>query len=157
MHVYYLRRSFIDGEEMSVEPASHDRAALDLIVRRLEAAWNAGDGEAFAAPFAEDADFVTIRGEHFSGKPAIGAGHAAILRTVYAGSTNHMAVEAARLLRPDVALVRVYSSLEVPRGLVAGTHRARFTLLLTRDQGNWEIASLHNTLEVARATSRDGV
>jgi len=68
-----------------------------------------------------------------------------------------MAVEAARLLRPDVALVRVYSSLEVPRGPLAGTHRARFTLLLTRDQGNWEIASLHNTLEVARAISRNGV
>ena len=80
---------------MSVEPASHDRAALDLIVRRLEAAWNTGDGEAFASPFAEDADFVTIRGEHFSGRAAIGAGHAAIFRTIYAGSTNHMTVEAA--------------------------------------------------------------
>jgi uncharacterized protein (TIGR02246 family) len=138
---------------MSVEPAAYDRAALDLIVRRLEAAWNAGDGEAFAAPFAEDADFVTIRGEHFSGQAGISAGHAAIFRTIYAGSANHMTVEAARLLRPDVALVRVYSGLEVPQGPLAGTHRARFTLLLTREQGGWKIAILHNTLVAPGATS----
>ena len=136
---------------MSVEPASHDRAALDLIVRKLEAAWNAGDGEAFASPFAEDADFVTIRGEHFSGRAAIGAGHAAIFRTIYAGSANHLTVEAARLLRPDVALVRVYAGLEVPQGPLAGTHRARFTLLLTKEQGGWKIATLHNTLVTAAA------
>jgi uncharacterized protein (TIGR02246 family) len=138
---------------MSVEPAAYDRAALDLIVRRLEAAWNAGDGEAFAAPFAEDADFVTIRGEHYSGQAGIAAGHAAIFRTIYAGSANHMTVEAARLLRPDVALVRVYSGLEVPQGPLAGTHRARFTLLLTREQGGWKIAILHNTLVAPGATS----
>jgi uncharacterized protein (TIGR02246 family) len=67
---------------------AEDRAALTSVVGRLEAAWNAMDGVAFAAPFASDADFVTIRGEHFRGRPAIAAGHAAIFRTIYAGSTN---------------------------------------------------------------------
>ena len=104
-----------------------DRAAFERIASLLEAAWNAGDGEAFAAPFANDADFVTIRGEHFRGRPAIGAGHAAIFKTIYAGSTNHLSVEAARLLRPDVALVHVHSRLDAPRGPLAGRHGARFT------------------------------
>jgi uncharacterized protein (TIGR02246 family) len=34
------------------------------IVGELERAWNAADGAAFARSFAEDADFVNIRGEH---------------------------------------------------------------------------------------------
>ena len=34
----------------------------ETIVKRLEDAWNAGDGAAFGAPFAPDADFVDIRG-----------------------------------------------------------------------------------------------
>jgi uncharacterized protein (TIGR02246 family) len=130
-------------------PSPDDHAAIDQIVRRLEAAWNAGDGEAFAAPFAEDADFVNIRGEHHSGRAAIGAGHSAIFRTIYAGSANHMTVEAARLLRPEVALARVYSRLDVPGGPLAGRHRARFTLVLTKERSSWEIATLHNTLETA--------
>ena len=100
---------------MPADSAGGDRAALESIVGRLEAAWNAMDGSAFAAPFAGDADFVNIRGEHFRGRPAIAAGHAAIFRTIYAGSTNHFTVEAARLLRPEVALVHVRSLLDAPR------------------------------------------
>ena len=62
-------------------------------------------------------------------------------------------MEAARLLRPDVALVRVVPGLEVPQG-PAGTHRARFTLLLTKEQGGWKIATLHNTLVTAAVSTR---
>jgi uncharacterized protein (TIGR02246 family) len=131
-----------------------EAAALERIVRLIEAAWNAGDGEAFAAPFAQDADFVTIRGEHFRGRPAIGAGHAAIFRTVYAGSTNQLTLEAARLLRPDVALVRVHAMVDAPQGSLAGRHAARFTLVLTKQRGGWEIAALHNTLEAAEGPPR---
>jgi uncharacterized protein (TIGR02246 family) len=124
-----------------------DRAALDRIVGQLEAAWNAMDGAAFAAPFAGDADFVNIRGEHFRGRQAIAAGHAAIFRTIYAGSSNRYAVEAARLLRPDVALVHVHAVLNVPQGPLAGRHTARFSLVCTKQNDAWEIAALHNTLE----------
>ncbi|HEY7482294.1 MAG TPA: SgcJ/EcaC family oxidoreductase [Gemmatimonadales bacterium] len=126
-----------------------DRTAIEDVVSQLEAAWKAGDGAAFAAPFAVDADFVNIRGEHNRGRPAIAAGHAAIFRTVYAGSTTRMTVEAARLLRPEVALVHVHSLLEAPQGPLIGRHAARFSMVLTRQPDGWEIAAFHNTLEAA--------
>jgi uncharacterized protein (TIGR02246 family) len=82
------------------EDLSHeDRRAIDSIIRRMQDAWNAGDGVGFAAPFATDADFVNIRGEHFQGQAAIAAGHAEIFRTIYAGSTVNYMVATARLLR----------------------------------------------------------
>ncbi|MFL5576040.1 MAG: SgcJ/EcaC family oxidoreductase [Gemmatimonadaceae bacterium] len=132
---------------MSPDLVPIDRAALAEVVRRLEAAWNAMDGAAFAADFADDADFVNIRGEHFRGRPAIAAGHAAILGTIYAGSTNRYTVEAARLLRPEVALVHVHSRLDAPHGPLAGRHTARFSLVLTREPSGWQIVAFHNTLE----------
>jgi uncharacterized protein (TIGR02246 family) len=134
--------------------APADRAAIERIVRQLEAAWNAMDGSAFAAPFAAEADFVNIRGEHFRGKAAIAAGHAAIFQTIYAGSTNHCTVEGARLLRPEVALVRVHSLLDAPQGPLAGRHGARFSVVLTKQGGKWEIAAFHNTLEAAPGPPR---
>jgi uncharacterized protein (TIGR02246 family) len=134
--------------------APADRVALENIVRQLEAAWNAMDGAAFAAPFAAEADFVNIRGEHFCGQAAIAAGHTAIFQTIYAGSTNHYTVEGARLLRPEVALVRVHSMLDAPQGPLAGRHRARFSLVLTKEGGGWEIAAFHNTLEAAPGPRR---
>ena len=132
---------------MPVDLAPADRAALESIVRQLEAAWNAMDGSAFAAPFAAEADFVNIRGDHFRGRAAIAAGHAAIFQTLYAGSTNHYTVEGVRLLRPEVALVRVHAVMDAPQGPLAGRHGARFSLVLTKEGGGWEIAALHNTLE----------
>ena len=132
---------------MPADLAPADRAALESIVGQLEAAWNAMDGSAFAAPFAGDADFVNIRGEHFHGRPAIAAGHAAIFRTIYAGSTVHFTVEAARLVRPEVALLHVRSLLDAPQGPLAGRHGACFSLALTKEAGGWEIAAFHNTLE----------
>jgi len=84
---------------VNTSPGEADRATIDALVASLEAAWNAGDADAFAAPFAADADFVNVRAEHHRGRAAIAAGHAAILRTVYAGSTVHYTVENTRLLQ----------------------------------------------------------
>lgn len=139
---------------MPPDLAPDDQAGLERIVNQLEAAWNGMDGSAFAAPFAGDADFVTIRGEHFRGRPAIGAGHAAIFRTIYAGSTVRFTVESARLLRPDVALLHVRSVLNAPSGPLAGEHSACFSMVLTKERGSWEIAGFHNTLEAAPGPPR---
>ena len=125
---------------------SVDRRAIEAVVANLEAAWNAGDGSAFGAAFASDADFVTIRAEHLRGREPIADGHAGIFRTIYAGSINRYTVESLRLLRPDVALVHVGAVLNAPSGPLAGRHTAKFSAVLTREPEGWRIASLHNTL-----------
>ena len=124
-------------------PAEQDEA--EGLVGQLQTAWNAMDGAAFAAPFAEDADFVNILGEHVRGRERVAAGHVGIFRSIYAGSTVDMKLERVRLLRPDVALAHVHSILDVPQGLLAGRHVARFSMVLTRGARGWEIAAFHNT------------
>lgn len=130
-----------------------DRAAIEAIVAKLEAAWNAGDGDAYGAPFSTDADFVTIRAEHFRGRDAIASSHANIFWTIYAGSVNRHTLESLRLLRPDVALAHVYAVLDVPSGPLAGRPMARFSAVLTREAGGWQIASFHNTVAPPGATA----
>jgi uncharacterized protein (TIGR02246 family) len=116
------------------------------IANELEKAWNAADGVAFARPFAEDADFVNIRGEHHRTREAIAKGHQAIFNSVYKGSVVRMQVAAVRTLAPTVLLAHVKSTLKVPVGPLAGEHSALFSLVLVRDQDNWPIAAFHNTL-----------
>ena len=134
---------------MTDAPDSPDRNAITAIVSGMEAAWNSADGQKFGAPFAADADFVTIRAEHLRGREAISSGHAAIFRTIYAGSVNQFTIESLRFLRPDVALVHVDAVLKAPAGPLAGRSTAKFSAVLTREVGGWQIVSFHNTLSPA--------
>jgi len=65
----------------------YERIVSD-VVSDLVKAWNAADGPAFGRHFAEDADFVNIRGEHFQTREAIAKGHQGIFDTIYKGSVR---------------------------------------------------------------------
>ena len=136
-----------------LETRTHPTTTADHLVKRLQDAWNAADGAAFGAPFAPDADFVTIRGELHSGE-AIAAGHQQIFDTIYAGSTVRYTVLDARELDERVILAHVRGELSVPAGPLAGEATAIASIVLVRDgDGDGDdhrIAAFHNTLVAAR-------
>lgn len=39
-----------------------DEKTIRNLIQDVENGWNNGDGDAFAAPFAEDADYVVVNG-----------------------------------------------------------------------------------------------
>ena len=120
------------------------------VLGRLEAAWNNGDGVAFGDVYTADASFVTIRGEHFIGGAAIGAGHDGIFRTIYAGSVNRMDLVRADEVAEGVILAVSVNTLDCPAGPLAGRHRAASTSVIARDgAGAWRVVSTHNTLVTA--------
>jgi uncharacterized protein (TIGR02246 family) len=122
-----------------------EEIAQDLTAR-LEEAWNGGDGNAYGEPFAEDADFVAIRGDLHTSRTAIGSGHQAILDTIYAGSKIRYEVIRARQLNDEVIIAHVRNTLNAPTGPLAGEHIALATVVIAATQGAWQIAALHNTL-----------
>ena len=124
------------------------------IIQRLEDAWNAGDGDAWGAEFADDADFITVRGEYFRTRTTIAEGHRHIFSTIYQGSTNRIALLRARAIGDDTILAHSVAELAVPGGPMAGTHRAVQSLLLLQDDGTWRIASFHNTFTSDESLSR---
>ena len=119
--------------------------ATDLLAQ-LEAAWNAGDGAAYGAPFASDADFVDIRGDHHRGAAAIGGGHQAVLDSIYRGSTTTYRVDGARHLAPACVLAHATATLDAPGGPLAGRHTSTVTAVLVQGDAGWRIAAFHNTL-----------
>jgi uncharacterized protein (TIGR02246 family) len=116
------------------------------LIGRLERAWNEADGWAFGEPFAPDADFVTIRGEHLYGREAIAAGHQAIFDSIYKGSSTDFELTGARELSDEVILAHATAVLRAPSGPLAGEHSAVQSLVLVRGGAGWEIAAFHNTL-----------
>src|SRR5688572_3036329 len=125
---------------------SVDREAVATIVKELEASWNSADGARFGVPFTDDADFVTIRGEHLRSREAIAKGHQGIFDTIYKGSTVRYELHFARPIAPGVAVAHVKTELKAPIGPLAGTHNSLFTIMLVQQSNEWRIAAFHNTL-----------
>lgn len=125
---------------------SDDRQIVADVVRELEKAWNAADGEGFGRPFAGDADFVNIRGDHFRTREAIAKGHQGIFNSIYKGSTVRFEVVSVRGIAPTVLLAHVKSALKAPTGPLAGEHGSLFSLVLVHYDDDWRIAAFHNTL-----------
>lgn len=127
-------------------PTASPSSIAEEVLTALEDAWNAGDGAAFGAQYAPDASFVTIRGEHLVGGDTIGAGHAGIFASIYAGSTNRMRLLRATRLADGVVVAVSAHTLTCPAGPLSGVHRALSTSVLTQRGDAWQVASTHNTL-----------
>lgn len=139
------------GARASVETGTHERdhteaeAAIRATIKAVEAGWNAGSGDAFAAPFADDADYVIVNGQYVKSRAAIAAGHQQIFDTIYRGSHNHATIRNVRWLREDVAVAHVEWRLRFQQDGTPREAAAMNTMILTQDDGVWHIAAFQNT------------
>ncbi len=127
---------------------ANPEAIAATITRQLEAAWNAGDGHAYGAFFAEDADYITVLGHLIRSRQSIASAHQGIFHTIYKGSTVRQTVVGARTLTDDVIIAHVNIVLSVPAGYIAGDHNALQTLIIINQGGVWRVAHFQNTLIV---------
>jgi uncharacterized protein (TIGR02246 family) len=125
---------------------ANEEHALREIVNQLEVTWNNSDSAGFAAPFAEDADFVHILGGHFNGRASIEAAHRTIFDTIYKGSTVKFAVEKVRFAGPEVAIVFSFATLNITQPKLPPKLNARPTMVLQRQNGAWKIIAFQNTV-----------
>jgi uncharacterized protein (TIGR02246 family) len=131
---------------ITTDRATDPTTAATALVAHLEQTWNRADGAAFAEAFADDSDFVDIRGAHHRGRDAIAAGHQAIFDSIYHGSTVRYRLDRARQVAPRCVVAVVHATLEAPHGPLQGTNHARFTLTITDEAEGWRINAFHNTL-----------
>ncbi len=126
------------------------RGAIEAVLQRQMAAWEAGDAEAFGADALEDVVFTNIVGMFVVGKPGFNRQHAHIFETFYKGSVMRQAVEHISFVRPDVAIVDTLTEVrgggpfppDFPHH--AGAVRTRLEQVMLQDAGRWRVAAFHN-------------
>jgi uncharacterized protein (TIGR02246 family) len=133
------------GHAQTSQDSKSDEAAIRKVVQQVQDGWNAKSGEAFAAPFAADADYVVVNGLKLKGRDLIEKGHMSIFLTVYKDSHNVATVQSIRFLRPDVAVVHVEWNLEFRLNEKTEKGHAINTMVMTKDGGKWRIAAFQNT------------
>lgn len=123
------------------------RQAVQDIVNALVTAWNRHDPRAFAASFAEDADFTNVFGMTVKGRAAIESLHATIFRTMLKDSCLTAMETSIRFIRPDVTAVDArweMTGARDPHGNDWPARRGLLNLIATETGGRWLVAVFHN-------------
>jgi uncharacterized protein (TIGR02246 family) len=134
-----------------------ERQIARIIATVFEDAWNIYDAPALARPYAEDADFTNVVGLRLHGRAAIERLHERLFATVFRESVSTVTATRVRLLRPDIAAVDVdweLSGHTDDAGNPRPTVQVIGILTLTKSNGAWEIAVMHNMLLPPDAAER---
>lgn len=134
----------------AVADETADRASIQRILKDQEAAWLAGDAEAFAAHVTSDVVFANTVGMFSVGKAPFVAQHKAIFSSIYKGSEAREFLVHIAFLKPDVALVDIVTKLtgyqQLPTGAsdVDGALYTRMEQVMVKQGADWSVASFHN-------------
>jgi uncharacterized protein (TIGR02246 family) len=128
------------------DQGGHDEAAVRALYQQMIDGWNAGSGEAFAAPFSPDGHLIGFDGVHFRGREQIAAFHQQLFDKWMKGSRLVGDVEEVRFLSPDVALVHAVGNTVARRKTRPARERASIqTLVAVRDESGWHLSAFQNT------------
>jgi uncharacterized protein (TIGR02246 family) len=132
-------------EERSMSGQS-DADCVRLLYTQLMDGWNRGSGAAFAAPFAEQCEFIAFDGTRFRSRGEIARFHEPLFKTHLKATRLVGDVTDVRFLGPDVALIHAKGST-VPRGHLqpASERESIQTLVATRSDGEWRLVAFQNT------------
>ena len=134
MHGSYGESQQVDASELRT-----------LYVAMMEG-WNRGSGDAFAAPFADEADFIAFDGTRFRGRDDLVRFHDPLFKTHLKGTRLVGDVTDVRFLGTDVAVVHAHGGT-VPRGKreAAPERDSVQTLVAVKRDGRWKFVAFQNT------------
>jgi uncharacterized protein (TIGR02246 family) len=127
-------------------PSETEAGEVRALYTRAMDGWNLGSGEAFAAPFAEDADFVAFDGERFRGRADVARFHGEEFQTHLRGTRLVGDVTDLRFLTNDIAVMHATGGT-ILRGKSepAPERHSIQTLVAARRSGEWQIVAFQNT------------
>lgn len=117
-----------------------DDDAVAGVIAAREAAWNAGDAEAYGALLTEDAEIISATGRPAAGRAALLALFLEQRAGVYAGVRTATRVARIDWSSPDEASVEAEYRLEGGSAPVRRSGRIAFGM--RREAGRWRIASI---------------
>ena len=123
-----------------------DEQALYALFQQMIDGWNRGNGQAYAAPFTEDADYVIIDGSRSKGRATIAFGHQYIFDTFYKGTKMEGQVKDIRFLSSDIALLHAEGVLQLPEQAGGASEQpSMMTIVAIRQADRWGFTAFQNT------------
>jgi uncharacterized protein (TIGR02246 family) len=117
-----------------------DEAQVRELYEQLMNGWNRGDGEAFAAAFAQDGDLIGFDGTHLKGIDEIVSFHQPLFEKWLKGTRLVGEVTSIKFLSPDVALMHAIGSTVMRGKSQPSPERDSIqTLVAAQRDGEWRL------------------
>lgn len=142
-----LKYSQVSHRQTTKSSPENESAICALYFQMIDG-WNKGDGNVFAAPFAEDADLVGFDGTHLKGRQEIVSFHQRLFDTFVKGSRLIGKVRNVRFLTPDVAIMHsVGGTILAGQSDIESERNSVHTIVAKKDDASsqWRIVAFQNT------------
>jgi len=129
----------------------NDDRQIRTILEQEQAAWNAGDAEAYSRSFHPEGSFTNIVGDTQFGHAVFLVKHAGIFQTIFRGSRLSLTVRRIYSPIPGTAIVDTDAAVEgyqaLPPGVVPsseGVLHTRLLQVMVKENEVWWVAAYHN-------------
>ena len=128
---------------------SHDETTIKDIISRMVEAWNQGSAAEFAAPFADDADFIAFEGTHLKGRKQIRDFHERLFDLDLKGTRLEGGVNFVRFLGPALAVMHAWATTTLKGQTNASSSRDSMQLfVVTKRDGAWRCDAMLNARRI---------
>jgi uncharacterized protein (TIGR02246 family) len=132
-----------------MQQQDHDETTIKDVITQMIDAWNRGDAHGFAAPFAEDADFIAFEGTHLSGRREIFEFHQPLFDTSLKGTRLEGGVKFVRFINPRLAVMHAWATTTLPGQTNASSSRDSMQLfVMSRHDGMWQCEAMLNARRI---------
>jgi uncharacterized protein (TIGR02246 family) len=131
---------------LSAQSSGTDESEIRLLYTRLMNGWNLGSGEAFAAPFDDDADLVAFDGTHFKGREQIALFHQEAFNMFLKGTRLVGKVRSVKFLSQEIAVMHtVGGTIMAGKTDIEPERNSVQTIVVAKRGGKWSMVAFQNT------------
>ena len=126
-----------------------DEQAIRNVILQMTEGFNKHNAKAATEMYTSDADFVTVRGDKYTGAAEIQQKLAVIFSTRAKQATLKTLNVTVRFVNPDLAIAHVtneLSGLIDPAGLKLPAHQELSIRVFIKESGIWRVTAFHNTM-----------
>ena len=130
----------------TLDPKSNDEAAIRTLYQQMTDGWNKGSGQAFAATYTDDSDFIGFDGTYMKGRQQIASFHQMLFDKFLKGSCLIGKIRSIRFVTNYIAImIAVSGTVMAGQSDIEPERNSIHTIVAVKRDSNWHFAAFQNS------------
>jgi uncharacterized protein (TIGR02246 family) len=132
--------------DSTLPDSGSDETTIRKLYQRTIDGWNKASGDAFAAPYTDDSDFIGFDGTYMKGRQEIASFHQMLFDKFLRGSRLIGKVRSIRVVTVDVAImIAVGGTVMAGQSDIEPERNSIHTIVAVKRNNNWYFTAFQNS------------